>query len=132
MAWVISGISVLGISLLALPRAWANDQRVHGEIVALLGVVEQCGCTFMRNGSSYSSADARKMLEHKLNDALRAAGGVPSTEHFIEKSASRSSTSGRPYMVHCAEAKPVESGPWLRGKLVELRAAGKPPHTPPR
>jgi len=122
--------------LLTPPRAWA-DPRVHGEIVALLGVVEQGGCAFMRNGSWYSSADARKMLEHKLGEAMRAPGGVTSTEQFIEDSASRSSMSGKPYMVRCAEAKPVESGHWLRVKLAEMRTSAAtarplPVHAPAR
>ena len=125
----------MGSSLFGSPRVWANDPvRVHGEIVSLLGLVEYSGCAFMRNGSWYSSADARKMLEHKLNDAMRDSGGVTSAEQFIEKSASRSSMSGKPYMVRCAEAKAVESGPWLLSKLVEMRssAATRPPHAPPR
>ncbi len=120
-------------SLFAPALVWANDPaRVHGEIVALLGVVERSGCAFMRNDSWYSSADARKMLEHKLSDAMRVPGGVTSTEQFIEKSASRSSMSGRSYMVRCAEAKPVECGPWLVGKLVEMRSAPRAPPAPPR
>jgi hypothetical protein len=126
---------VLGGSLCALPQAWANDAgRVHGEIVALLAIVEHGGCAFMRNGSWYASADARKLLEHKLKEAMRDPAGMPSTEHFIEKSASRSSMSGQPYMVRCAEAKPVESGPWLMGKLAEMRAAKatRPTQGPPR
>ena len=126
---------MIGGSLFVVPRVWANDHaRVRSEIVALLGVVEHSGCSFMRNGSWYSSADARKMLEHKLNEALGSPGGVTSTEQFIEKSASRSSMSGKPYVVQCAEAKAVESGPWLMSKLVAMRSsnATRPPPAPPR
>jgi hypothetical protein len=127
---------VLGSGLFAAPGVWALDpSHVHREIIALLGVVEHGGCAFMRNGSWYSSADARKMLEHKLNDAMRDPAGVTSTEQFIEKAASRSSMSGKPYMVRCGEAKAVESGPWLMSKLVEMRAsaaARTPPPAPPR
>jgi hypothetical protein len=124
---------VVGLS--ALPQAWANDAgHVHGEILSLLAIVEHGGCAFMRNGSWYASADARKMLEYKLKQAMRDPAGVPSTEHFIEKSASRSSTSGQPYMVRCAEAKPVETGPWLMARLAEMRAAkvARPAQAPPR
>ena len=122
----------------ALPQAWAhNAAQVRSEVQALLGWVEQGGCSFMRNGSWHSSAEARKLLEHKFDEAMRDPGSMPSTEHFIAKLASRSSMSGKPYWVRCGDAKLVESGPWLLGKLAELRltadkpAANKPAAHPP-
>ncbi len=123
------GFVLVGSSLLGLTPVWANEQGlVRNEVISLLGLVEHSGCSFMRNGSWHSAVDARKMLEHKLNDAMRDPTNLPSAEHFIAKLASRSSMSGKPYQVKCADAKTVESGPWLMNKLTELRASA--PHKP--
>ncbi len=77
----------------------------------------------MRNGSWHSAAEARKLLEHKLSAAMRDPAGMPSTEHFIAKSGTRSSMSGKPYLVRCGDSQAVESGPWLMGKLAAMRTA---------
>ncbi len=123
---------VLSGLLLLPPLAWAVDPIAgRGEIMALLGMVEQCGCAFLRNGTWHTSADARKLLEHKYKEALRDPSSIASSEHFINKLASRSGMTGKPYRVRCGNAQAVESGPWLLGKLAELRAAAaKQP--PPR
>ncbi len=105
--------------------AWAQDraQDVRTEVVALLAAVENGGCSFMRNGSWHSAAEARKLLEYKFTVAMRDPASMTSAEHFIAKMGSHSSLSGKPYLVRCGDTQAVESGPWLMGKLATIRAA---------
>ena len=50
---------------------------------------------------------------------------VSSTEQFIERAATKSSMSGKPYQVQCNNQKPVASSLWLRSELQVLRAGAK-------
>ena len=44
-------------------------------------------------------------------------------DQFIDRVASGSTVSGKPYRVHCPGRTPVDSGAWLRARLAEQ---GKP------
>lgn len=86
-------------------------------IAALLDAVERSGVKFIREGKEYSAKDARKHLERKL----RYAGDrVKTAEEFIDGIATRSSTTGRPYLVRLPAGEKVESAVWFRQRLTEL------------
>jgi len=93
---------------------------VRAEIGALLSALEKSGCEFNRNGSWYASKDARTHLQRKF-EYLEGKNAVQSTEQFIELAASTSSSSGKPYLVRCGKAAPVESKAWLTAQLAGLR-----------
>ena len=95
---------------------------VRAEIDALLDKLAASGCTFNRNGSWHDAAEARAHLLEKLA-YLEGRRLVQTTEQFIERAASGSSVSGRPYLVKCGDAAPVESGTWLSAELRSLRGA---------
>ena len=78
----------------------------------MLSFVEDSGCTFIRNGSEYPAAEARAHLQKKL-DYLERKDLVASSEDFIERAATQSSLSGKPY--HSAD--------WLNQELRRLRQA---------
>lgn len=92
------------------------------EIDALLARLGASGCAFNRNGSWYTSVEARSHLSQKLK-YLEDRGLVQTPEQFIELAASASSMSGQPYLVRCGNSAPVQSGQWLRLELKELRSA---------
>ena len=46
---------------------------------------------------------------------------VTNAESFIELAASRSTGSGKPYLVRAGSAEPVESGAWFRAELERYR-----------
>lgn len=94
---------------------------VRAEIEALLVVLQASACSFQRNGAWYSASEARTHLLRKL-DYLAGKEAVASSEQFITLGASRSSISGRPYRVKCADAAPVDSGIWLIEQLQAVRA----------
>ena len=97
----------------------------RAEVEALLHRLQSSGCEFNRNGSWYGGAEAKAHLAKKL-DALEAKDLVKTTEQFIERGASTSSMSGKPYLVRCAGKAPVESAQWLKAELQALRAGSAP------
>ena len=70
---------------------------------------------------AYSATDAKSHLLVKLR-YLEDRGMVDSAEQFIELAASKSSMSGQPYQVRCANAAPVPSSTWLLSQLQRIRA----------
>lgn len=93
---------------------------VRAEIDALFQQLQTSGCEFNRNGSWHSAAEAQAHLLKKL-DYLEGKDAVKTTEQFIERGASTSGLSGKPYLVRCGAQPPVESGPWLMAELKALR-----------
>ncbi|KQV52922.1 hypothetical protein ASC95_09025 [Pelomonas sp. Root1217] len=94
----------------------------RAEVDALLTRLQASGCEFNRNGSWYAGAEAKAHLLKKL-DYLEGKDMVQTAEQFIERGASTSSTSGKPYLVRCAGKAPVESAQWLKAELQQVRAA---------
>ena len=90
------------------------------EISALLANIELSGCGFYRNGSWYNSKMARAHLRDKYNYLARR-DLINTTEDFIEKGASESSVTGRPYQVRCSGREAVPSSQWLRDELARYR-----------
>jgi len=105
--------------LLALPAA---AQNAPSEVGQLFRALEASGCSFNRNGSWYSASEASAHL-HRKYDYLTRKGLAGTAESFIDLAASKSSMSGRPYLVRCGSGTPVESRAWFLGKLAELRRA---------
>lgn len=116
---------VLAVLLLALPgRAEPLPSGARGEIEVLLSRLAASGCQFKRNGAWHTAMEAQAHLRRKL-DYLVDRGAVTSAEQFIERAASQSSLSGKPYLVKCGSASPVASGVWLRAELQTLRAEAR-------
>jgi hypothetical protein len=97
---------------------------VRSEIDALLGKLSSSGCEFSRNGSWHGAEEAKAHLLGKLHH-LEKKSLVQNTEQFIERAASASSLSGKPYLVKCGSTAPVESRTWLYAELKALRAPAK-------
>jgi hypothetical protein len=112
----------LALALAAAPaRATETPAPVRTEIEALLDRLALSGCRFQRNGTWHEAAEARSHLLRKLA-VIERRGTLGSTEQFIDLAATRSSVSGRPYAVACANASANEaSDTWLRRQLTALR-----------
>lgn len=89
----------------------------QAEIQHLLKFVESSQCTFLRNGSSHDSINARSHIEMKYN---HVKSRVDSTEDFIKYAATRSSLSGKQYEVVC-NGKRHATGNWLLLELLRFR-----------
>ena len=105
---------VLTASAAPLPAA------ARAEVDALLTRLQTSGCDFNRNGSWYAGEEAKAHLLKKL-DYLEGKDMVSTAEQFIERGATASSMSGKPYLVRCAGKAPVESAVWLRAELQQVR-----------
>ena len=106
----------------ACSLAAAAPSPARPEIDALLGRLQASGCSFNRNGSWHDAAEARTHLLRKLA-YLEDRDLVQTSEQFIHRAATGSSMSGKPYLVRCGSAAPVESRVWLTNELKALRAA---------
>ena len=118
-------LSAAGIlaALLAGPSAFAaEDARTRDEVAHLLDHLGRSGCQFSRNGTWYDAQKAREHLEEKYT-YLQKRDLVPNAQAFIERAASTSSMTGKPYEVRCGTAQPVPSGRWLGEELQRYRAA---------
>ncbi|HLZ99737.1 MAG TPA: DUF5329 domain-containing protein [Steroidobacteraceae bacterium] len=118
-------LGTLALLALGYGTAAAAPSVAQVEIDYLLGFVEQSNCEFYRNGSSYDAAQAGSHLREKYA-ALAAAGRILTGDEFIDKVASRSSLSGRPYEVKCTGHARMSTAPWLREALMRFRTMGAP------
>lgn len=98
------------------PSAQAIRQIDH-----LIAFIEASPCAFIRNGTEYDGPAAADHIRAKYRyyrDRIRSA------EDFIDRTATRSELSGRPYQVHCPGAPVLPAADWLRLELLNYRANG--------
>jgi hypothetical protein len=89
-----------------------------GKIETLIAAVGRLtNATFIRNGQAYDSAVAAEFLRRKWQAKASIVG---SAEEFIEKVASFSSTSGRPYLVRFGDGREVPCSIFLREELAKF------------
>lgn len=103
--------------LLAAPTRAADDATTAAEIGYLLDFVATSGCTFIRNGSRNDPEAAADHLRLKYSNGKRY---VDSAEQFIDRLASESSWSGKPYTVEC-QGTIEPSQAWLNRALADYR-----------
>lgn len=106
-------------ALAAPPAPSATDEIEH-----LIGHLKNSGCQFQRNGSWYDSAKAAEHLRGKYDYLLRK-GWVVTAEDFINRAATESSMSHKPYQVRCAGKDAEASAPWLKAELKRYRSSGR-------
>ena len=112
---------VLTLGLLSAPVARAEPPiKVQTEVNFLLGFVEGSGCEFYRNGTWHDSKAAQSHLRDKYK-YLVASNLVNTAEEFIERAATESSFSGKPYEVRCNGGATMTSNQWLRKELTRIR-----------
>jgi hypothetical protein len=116
------GFTAVALSLASLCASAAPTPKAQREIDALMAGLGNSGCEFERNGSWHDANAARAHLQKKY-DYLRKRDMADTAELFIERGASKSSMSGKPYRVRCG-GKPAETSErWFKQRLQALRAA---------
>lgn len=124
---LLTGLSAALLLLLLLqPVASASDEEhsiQETEINHLLTMVGSSGCLFIRNGTEHEPADAESHLRMKYRNGRRY---VSDAEDFINRIASKSSWTGRPYQVKCPGEPAKDSGPWLTAELNQFRGSQTP------
>ena len=89
------------------------------EVQHLINYVSNSPCQIVRNGSAHDGPEAIKHIQKKykyFKDDIRT------TEQFIEYSATKSTMSGKYYLVNCRDQNPVRTRDWLLQELKEYRA----------
>lgn len=113
---VVIAVFFLSSAVMASPL----PAPARAEVDALLNKLQSSGCEFQRNGSWYTGNEAHTHLLRKL-DYLEGKDLVKTTAQFIEKGASTSSSSGKPYQVRCGATAAMDSDKWLTAELKAMR-----------
>src|SRR5688572_10919605 len=114
-ALLLATITWFALGAIAETLPSAERQKIE----SLLGAVEKLpDAVFVRNGRSYAPRTAAKFLRGKWDDR---AAEVHSAEEFIAKVATRSSTTGKPYLVRYDDGREVETAVFLSEVLAKLR-----------
>ncbi|AOX60995.1 MULTISPECIES: YfeK family protein [Stenotrophomonas] len=118
---VVPGILIGLVALLLGGTAQAAPgEAARREIAGLIGALDGSSCRFQRNGSWHDAAEARAHLQRKYDYLLRK-DKVDTAEQFIERAASQSSMSGKPYRIACPGQPEQTAAVWFTARLAALR-----------
>ena len=112
--------SILAICIIAFSCSANADipkeQKI--EVDHLLNFVKNSSCQINRNGKYHKGNKAVSHIERKY-DYFR--DDIGTTEEFIEYSATKSTMSGKFYLVRCGSADAVKTKEWLLKELKRFR-----------
>jgi hypothetical protein len=122
-SFVATGFVTMALlsATLSIPTQERKDGKALDEkqkIEALIKQVENLkDAVFVRNDKEYDAKTAAKFMRGKweANDSQ-----IKTAMDFIEKAASVSSTSGKPYLIRFKDGKEIKSGDYLREELKKL------------
>jgi len=101
--------------------AWSSSSialsEKEGEIEHLLQFIGSANCTFVRNGDSHPSSEAKSHINRKYN---YVKSKIDTAEDFIKYTATKSSMSGEYYKVIC-NGNEKTSKQWLLDELAAYR-----------
>ena len=120
---LVTGAMALSGLMLASAGGSAAAPPPHEQarIDKLIRHVEtQKGMTFIRNGTEYSCADAARFLRGKMESM---GAEVTTAREFIDRIATKSSMSGKPYQVRFSDGRQVPAAKFLGDELKRLEAA---------
>ena len=119
---MLARITLLFIAILLSYTSYAADSKykMENEIQHLFDYLKNSDCEFNRNGRWYNAEDAVRHINRKYQ-YLNKKGLINSTEQFIDRAASESSMSGKPYMVKCSKSEPIKSSVWFKNELANFR-----------
>lgn len=123
-----SSLLSLAVALIILPSASPAATPPNLEVEALLRYVgELKGETFIRNGTAHTAMEAEAHLRMKWNNA---GARVATAEDFILYCATKSSFSGREYLVRFPDGHEEPAALVLARELKRLRARQPTPSRP--
>ncbi len=92
---------------------------MQSEINHLLAFLENSECQFERNGKLHTGKDT---VDHVKKKYTYFKSKIDSAEKFIEYSATKSTLSGKYYMVLCKDSPKVKTQDWLLQELKKYRS----------
>ena len=112
---------LVGLTITSFANAQPLPPAERQKIEALIKYVGDLkDSKFIRNGSTYDVSSAVRFLRGKweANDAQ-----VKTARDFIEKVASFSGTSGKPYLIRLKDGKEIPSREFLAAELQKIETA---------
>ena len=113
-SFLVSVTSLMALSAVAAAPPPHEQSRIDKLI---LFVEAQKGMKFVRNGTEYECSDAARFLRGKLESM---GDDIKTAREFIERIASKSSMSGKPYEVKFADGKTMLASKFLGDELKRL------------
>ena len=106
-----------------------NQRSEEQKIQALISIVRDLkDATFIRNGKEYDCQAAAHHMQLKWS---YAKGQIKTARQFIDKIASASSQSGKPYLIRFKDGQEIKSGDFLSERLDRLESESRTPATAP-
>jgi len=110
--------ALLLAALLVPPATYADaGANMDEELDYLLATVGESDCTFIRNGKAHDAAAAR---EHLALKRRRGKKYFSTAEEFIDRLASSSSWTGKPYHIRCGDEDSLAKD-WFAARLDDYR-----------
>ena len=108
-------IACLCLALVPSVEAAVAPPEEEKKIEALIAHVASLKkAVFIRNGKEYDAASAAKFLRGKWEAHDKE---IKTAEEFIEKVATKSSTTGKAYRIRLEDGKEMDCGPYLTVQL---------------
>jgi hypothetical protein len=120
MRFVVSiGALVLSLSCISM-GAQAKALTEKQKIEALIKTVENLkDAKFIRNGAAYDAATAARFLRGKWESNAK---DIKTAADFIDKVATSSGTTGKPYLMRAKDGKETKSREFFQSELKKLEA----------
>lgn len=116
--WIVLGFTAI---LFGTITRLVADENPKSEKEKIEGLIEHIAnlqdAKFVRNGAEYDAKTAAKFLRGKWESN---ASEIKTAADFIEKAASVSSTTGKPYLIRFKDGKETKSGEYLLQQLKRL------------
>jgi hypothetical protein len=119
----MKGIFFLLVPLLLFSfTAWGEGMGEEAKIMKLIEAVGNLpeGTEFIRNGESHTRQEAADHLRSKYN---RAKKRIKSAADFIEHIASKSSLSGKDYLIKLPGEEPVTANEFFKRELSGINSS---------
>ncbi|MDR2104683.1 MAG: DUF5329 domain-containing protein [Deferribacteraceae bacterium] len=106
-------------SLSALPIKASGEEKTEAVILRLIQSVQKlpADTEFIRNSDSYNKDEA---AAHLLSKYKRVRKNIATAEEFIEKIASKSSISGRDYLIKFSDNTTIKAGDFFKEELKKI------------
>ena len=116
VASVLGWLAVFTLPLHAEDKALSEKEKIEQLIQRVENLQD---AKFVRNGKEYDAKTAGKFLKGKW-DANTAK--IKTAQDFIEVAATKSSTSGKPYLIRYADGKEIPSAEFLTAELKAIES----------
>jgi hypothetical protein len=106
--------------LLAIPAFSASPEPVAQTVDALIKTVEKSDLKFVRNGDEHTAKEAAEHMRRKYDHFKKE---IKTPEDFVNKCASKSELSGKPYTVKKPDGSTEKCDVWMRSLLEQRQKA---------